>query len=197
MNSTLSVRGAKSFGVLLALAFAGAAHGGAPVKEEAEVDLTDQSTRWSDLCGFEVDYVVSGKLRVSFQPGSNVAHEVDTFPGFKQVLVAPSTGGSFTQILGPTRVEYPDGVFIGAYARVTFLGKGYSTPGYSEAGRYVYAGQVFLILDGVPLVDWTDPISSSGHDPLHDDTEAYYAAGSEGRLANAGRSQGEINQVHL
>jgi len=177
MKPLRGVRFAKALSTIAAtLVFAGAAQGAAPLRDVVSLDFTYPSTYWTNLCGVPVIYTVTGTIRVISQPGSRVAHEIDTLGDFKQVLSSPNTGGSFTQILGPTKIDYPDGISIGATARVSFLGVGSSAPGVTETGRYVYDGDIAYILSGLPAVELFGPISGAGRDPLTRDRDAYDAA---------------------
>jgi len=177
IRHSMSRAAALGFVVGASLAFVGAVQADAPFRDVEHVDQTFLSNFWTAECGFDVLRTQIGTARFTLhtQPGS--AHEIDTFSDWTETLSAPSTGRSFKQIVGPVRTGYPEGIFVGAPARIIFLGNGSSVPGLTEAGRYVYEAEVVFVLGGVPVTDVFAPISTAGHDPLDDDFDAYVEAG--------------------
>ena len=76
----------------------------APIRDVIQINETYPSSYWNVVCDLpEVIYKVTGTLRIKVHAGAHGAKEIDTVSDFKQVFVAPSTGGSFTQILGASK----------------------------------------------------------------------------------------------
>ena len=141
----------------LAVAFAGpTAAADPPVHVVSVDDFQFPSGVLSGVCGTPVFVSLNGTIRITLRTDRNgVLHETDTFTKYAFTLSAPDHGTSFTYKFGPGFFEYPDGVYIGAPAVVTFLGLDSNVPGFhAVAGRTVRAGEVIDIRpDGVPVVD--------------------------------------------
>ena len=141
-------------------ATAGIAHADKPTQIKDEVNFSFPSGFWTRTCGLPVVQTIAGKTQIKlFTAADGSVRELDTFPGMTIVLSAPSTGGSFSQVLGPATFEYPEGVFIGAPSVVTTNGMHRRAPGLpAEAGQTVFEGVVIVILNGgVPVVDFGPP----------------------------------------
>jgi hypothetical protein len=157
----------------LPLALAAAATASPPVVSTIEVDSTRQSQFWSTTCGVPVFFHQEGTLTFRLFPDSNVIHEVDTFPGFTITVFSPveegGTGKSFTYLLpAPIHFLYPEGTDLGDPGIGIFTGAiDVAAPGGPViAGRQVLAG---VIVDhtpeGIPIVDFAEELSTSGHFP--------------------------------
>jgi hypothetical protein len=147
----------------------------APTSYVQQVDETFPSAFWTSACGVLVLRHQSGALRVSIHQGASSAHEIDTFADWTDTITAPSTGRSFTQASGPVRTDSPDGIYLGAPARITYLGRELSAPGLpQDAGREVYSAEVTFISDGLPFTEITGFESVHGH---FNDFDDYIAAG--------------------
>jgi hypothetical protein len=171
MQRTIAL-GVMLVGTVLSAAVADAA---APVMIVERVDVTFPSHFWTTSCGFSVLRHQVGTARVLVQQTSGSAFEMDTVSDWTETLIAPSTGKSFVQRHGPVRYQYPQGIFVGAPARLIELGLELSVPGLpAEAGRMVFEGEIVFIDGGIPFIDVTDFVSSVGH---FNDPAAYVAAG--------------------
>lgn len=165
----------------LPFALAAAATAGPPVVGTQEVDATFKSQFWSNTCGVPVFFHQEGTLTFRLVTNSNVIHEVDTFPGFTITIFSPveegGTGKSFTYLLpAPIHILYPEGTDIGDPGIVIFTGAiDFAAPGGPViAGRQVLEGTIFdYTPEGIPFVDVTEELSTSGHFP---EFEAFAAA---------------------
>ena len=149
------------------LVLAAPAHAAGPTRVTEEIDVAFFSSFWTRACGVPVVQTLQGTLQVElFTAKDGSVREIDTFPGLKFQLSAPSTGGSFSTPLGPTVFEYPEGAQPGAPSIVTTLGLHRRVPGLpAEAGRTVFDG-IVLFLDprGLPIVDFGPPaVTTNGN----------------------------------
>lgn len=173
-----------ALGVLLAfvlpIALAAAATAGPPVVLTQQIDDTFQSRFWSATCGVPVFIHQEGTLTARLVGDSKVIHEVDTFPGFKVTVFSPveagGTGKSFSYLLPfPIHFLYPEGTDIGDPAIAIFTGRiDVAAPGGPViAGRQVLQGTIVDYVGGIPFVNFTEELSTSGRFP---DPEAFAAA---------------------
>ena len=130
-------------------------------------DVSFQSGSLTRRCGTPVFITVYGRLRITLRTGPDGAvHETDVYENWTVTYSAPATGRSFSVKLGPGFFDYPDGVFLGAPAVVSFVGVQQNVPGLpASAGRIVFPAEVvFVSPDGVPFVDPTGPtLSENGN----------------------------------
>jgi hypothetical protein len=158
---------------VLPFSLAAAATAGPPVVFTQEFDDTFQSQFWSATCDVPVFFHLEGTLTARLQPDSNVIHEVDTFPGFRITVFSPveegGTGKSFSFLLpAPIHFLYPEGTDVGDPGIGIFTGLiDVAAPGGPViAGRQVLQGTIiFLTPEGVPFVDFSEELSTSGHFP--------------------------------
>ena len=109
-------------------------------------------------------------------PDSNVIHEVDTFPGWRVTIFSPveegGTGKSFTYKQPyPIQFLYPEGTDLGDPAMIIASGHfDIAAPGGpSIAGREIdNAVIVDYTPEGIPVVDFVDTASTTGHFPDFD-----------------------------
>jgi hypothetical protein len=117
--------------------------------------LTVPSPEYTAACGFDVLLSVDGMIDVTLHSDrEGSVRELDTSPGLRIVVSAPSTGRSFEHGFGPTRYDYPDGLYVGAPALITSDGIRGNAPGVpADAGRLVTPGVVvaFDPLLGFPI----------------------------------------------
>ena len=167
--------------LVLPFAFTAAATAGPPVRTTEHVDFTSQSAFWSETCGVPVFIHQEGTVRITFVGDSNVIHEVDTFPGWRVTIFSPveegGTGKSFTYLQPyPYHFLYPEGTDIGDPGIGIFTGAfDFAAPGGPViAGREVDAGTIVdYTPEGIPIVDFTEQLSTSGHFP---ESEAFAEA---------------------
>jgi hypothetical protein len=151
------------------------------VKSIEQVDVTTPSEFWTETCGVPVSIHQEGTIRVTFVPDSNVIHEVDTFPGWRVTVFSPldegGTGKSFTYLQPfPIHFLYPEGTDIGDLGIGIFTGAlDHAAPGGPVvAGRQVLTGVIVdHTAEGIPIVDFTEELSTSGNFP---DFEEFAAA---------------------
>jgi hypothetical protein len=166
---------------VLPFALSAAATAGPPVSSTEHVDFTFQSQFWSDTCGVPVFIHQEGTVTVRLVTDSNVIHEVDTFPGWTVTVFSPieegGTGKSFTYLQPyPIHFLYPEGTDIGDPGIGIFTGAlDFAAPGGPViAGRQVLEGIIFdYTPEGIPIVDFSQELSTSGHFP---EFEAFAAA---------------------
>ena len=109
---------------------------------------------------------VNGTVQIILRTGKDgVVHETDVFRDWTFTLNAPAYDTSISYKFGPGLAEYPDGVYIGAPAIVTFLGVASNVPGlHAIAGRVVFAGEVIDITpEGIPIFDTFAILSEVGN----------------------------------
>ena len=144
-------------GIVMAVALgvtaasAGSSLASTPVHVRAPLNISAPSPEYSAACGFPVLLSANGMLSVTVHtnPDGSV-REQDVFPGLRITVSAPSTGGSFSHVFGPTSYVYPDGVFVGASAVITSYGVRGDAPGIPpDAGRIVTPGIVVAIVPDV------------------------------------------------
>jgi hypothetical protein len=159
-------------GLVLPLVLVAAAAAGPPVKTTIAVDSTFQSAFWSSACGVPVFIHQEGTIEITLVTDSNVIREVDTFPAFTRTVFSPAdqggTGKSFTyKTPAPIHFLYPEGTELGAPALIVGLGVfDRAAPGGPViAGREVDSAVIVDHIDGVPLVDFVDVLSTAGHFP--------------------------------
>jgi hypothetical protein len=157
---------------VLPFALAAAATAGPPLSSTQQVDVTFQSQFWTDTCGVPVFSHQEGTVRITFVPDSNVIHEVDTFPRYTVTWFSPveegGTGKSFTYLNPfPIHFLYPEGTDIGDPGIGIFTGAlDFAAPGGPViAGRQVLQGTITEIIDGVPFVDFSEELSTTGNFP--------------------------------
>ena len=166
---------------VLPFGLAAAATAGPPVSSTEHLDFTFQSQFWSNTCGVPVFIHQAGTATVRLVPDSNVIHEIDTFPRWTVTIFSPieegGTGKSFTYLLPfPIHFLYPEGTDIGDPGIGIFTGAiDFAAPGGPViAGRQVLQGPIFdYTPEGIPIVDFSQELSTSGHNP---DPEAFAAA---------------------
>jgi hypothetical protein len=151
----------------LPLALAATASANAPTRVSFNVNDTFYVPFTSAYCGFDVYRTISGTINVTlFQDQSGtLVRETDTGPDFKESFYAPSTGKTFSDPGFVTaHTTYDGGTAIGSTATVTLTGQLQNAAGPADAGRLVLRGVVVGIdSSGIPFVDASDFISSSGH----------------------------------
>ncbi len=139
----------------LPLALAAEASANAPTRVSFKVDDTFYVPFTSAYCGFDVYQDQNGTL----------VRETDTGPDFKESFYAPSTGKTFSDPGFVTaHTTYDGGTAIGSTATVTLTGLLQNAAGPADAGRLVLRGVVVGVdSSGIPFVDASEFISSSGH----------------------------------
>ena len=133
-----------------------------PTVRTYEIDDIWPSGGLTARCGFDVFHTAIGTMHSSNHDVAAAVLELDRFEGTFG-LYAPSSEKSLTFHVGVERWEYPEGLYLGAPARVTFTGlaaphaAGYAAP----AGETTFEGVVlFIDPNGFGYVDLFDP---SGH----------------------------------
>jgi hypothetical protein len=158
--------------LMLPFAAGTAATAGPPVKDTIYIDETHQSSFWTGLCGVPVFIHNEGTVLITYVPDSKVIHEVDLFPGWTVTVSSPveagGTGKSFSyKAPGLQRFLYPEGTEIGASSTVITSGVfTVAAPGGPViAGREVDTAVIVEILNGIPFVEITETLSTTGNFP--------------------------------
>lgn len=148
-----------------------------PLRFDFVDDFGFPAPRQSAMCGtpIVVSFSGTGHILVHTAPDGSV-REQDFVENWLITYSAPATGKSLSYKLGPSHWDYPDGVYVGAPATITFLGVENNLPGrHATAGRLVVPAQVIAVVPpGIPIaVQIGPPISRSGTPP---DTATFWAA---------------------
>jgi len=130
------------------------------------VDFTYPLGYYSQLCGFPVQFRLSGAIdsTIFFDRSGSVVREVDTQPGAKETFSSPY--GSFSFPFASTLVTtYTNGAAVGSPAVATGEGLGGKVPGIpADAGQITYQG---VVVDespsGIPIVGFAGVLSMHGH----------------------------------
>ena len=138
-----------------------------PVKVAFPVEFSYEIPELTELCGFEVWFRMEGTFKGTLFRNRNgvITGEFDSQPNTFFWLYSPETGKSLNKNPFATRFHnrYPDGVDPGD--RVVASATGYleKLPGLrARAGRIVFPhGEVLFLDDGVPIVDYGEPSSST------------------------------------
>ena len=168
------MRTPRSLSALLAttaFAMAPATQAAPPTHLTLDVDGTFKSRHFSRVCGFPVFERQAGTVRITLYRDRSgaIVRELDTSASFKTFLWSPveagGTGGSFSSPNSASaKTDYPDGVYLGAPAVVTYNGLQIRAPGTPEAGHDVYAAEVAFIDDaGVPFIDILGSLDAHGN----------------------------------
>jgi len=139
------------------------------------IDQTVPAGGLSSACGFPVFVHFEGTTAANlfFDSSGVLTREIDTNPNLTVTFFAPSTGRSFSYHPGLDFVQdYSNGTAIGSHVLATQSGfQGATGSGPPDAGRLVIDGVIVDVLpEGIPIVQFVDVISVSGH--FNDDFDA-------------------------
>jgi hypothetical protein len=115
----------------------------------------------SATCGFDIFEHVTATISVTFFTDQNgtIVRAYEIWSDARNTWFAPSLGTSYSYpVNGATRVDFPQGVSIGAPVIVDWAFLLQKIPGErAEAGRIVWEGEVaFITPEGIPLYE-TNP----------------------------------------
>lgn len=137
-----------------------------PVSDRFPVEAEFDYPPLSDQCGFPVTIGFDGDFALKlFTKADGTAREIDTQPHTK-ITFRSETGAVSFPFSATLHIDYPEGTGIGGPAIGTLTGRGF---GQSPAdgpgrGRLVMTGTIEDVDDaGIPLVRFTDLVSSSGN----------------------------------
>lgn len=158
---TLALAAALATGALILPA---AAPAGPPLTDRYPVEAEFDSVELSDACGLPVTIAFVGTFAIKvFTAPDGSVREIDTQPGTK-VTFSSATGSSALPFSASLHADYPEGVAIGAPARLSLTGRSFGTDDLAGpgSGRLVLEGTVVAVEDGFPFTRFTELISTSG-----------------------------------
>jgi hypothetical protein len=169
-------------GLVASLLFAATGAAAPPTRITFAFDDTFPSFL-SAVCGFDVFVHLEGTATSTlfFDPTGTLNREIDTQPSLTITFSAPSTGKSFSYpAAGAFIQDYSNGGVVGSPAIATVTGvlngTGSTAP---NAGKLVFNAVVVATTpEGIPVVDFTSEISTSGH--FNDDLAAARCAALSG-----------------
>jgi hypothetical protein len=111
-------------------------------------------TYYTDVCGFEVDWQLSGTVQTTLFLNRDgiVVRQVDVSPDMLYTLTAPAKGTELPVPSGHTvHYTYPEGATLGAPVEVAIIGMNDKHRGLpASAGLQLYSGHVTGFVGQVP-----------------------------------------------
>jgi hypothetical protein len=154
--------------VAATVAVGGGAAAASPDKVSFPVDVSYQIDDLSDVCGFEVWLSMVGTFKGTLfkDRTGTIVGEFDSQPNTRITFSSPTSGKSFSYMFSTTfHSSYPEGLDPGDLVVSRSTGFFEKIPGLpASAGSALFPdGEVIFVADGVPYVDYGDPVWERGH----------------------------------
>jgi hypothetical protein len=151
-----------------------AATAATPDKVSFPVDVSYQLGDLSDVCGFEVWFSMVGTFKGTLTKDrtGTILGEFDSQPNTRITFSSPTSGTSFSYMFSTTfHSSYPEGIDPGDVVVSRSTGFFEKIPGLpASAGSALFPdGEVLVVEDGVPYVNYGDPVWERGHRNLDGD----------------------------